>query len=86
MRIEQIKIKNRRENKTNRMIVEVFGNWITFRRLIKEDLQNIDYDPLENEATKKYFVKHLLRSYQVPYNYFVKISDLVEREIRRIKK
>lgn len=52
--------KKPKRNETNQIIIEVFGSWNVFRRLIKEGLQNIDYNPLENKANKNILPKAFL--------------------------
>ena len=77
--------KEVKTNKTREIINNIFGSWDIFRCLIKEGLKNIDYDPLENRADRKCFVRSILESCLISQDDFTKISNLIPQEIKRIK-
>ena len=77
-----------KENQVDQIVREVFGSWEEFRRLIRETLKYIQYNPLD-KSNKTYFIKDILGNYYNrigDYSYIIKLADIAVKEARKIRK
>ncbi|MCD6149609.1 hypothetical protein J7J13_02375 [bacterium] len=80
--------KPKKENPTSRIVVENFGNWSNFRRILKDARENVDYNPLENKFSQRRFTREILQSNTEKINAddFKKLSYLITKEIKELER
>lgn len=81
-------VNREKENFLSRIVVESFGNWSDFRRIIKDARENVDYNPLENKFSQRRFINGILGSYadKIPPADFEKLSSLIKKEINALER
>ena len=79
---------SKKENLMSRIVIENFGDWDNFRKIIEDAWKSIDYDPRENEFSQRRFTREILGSYANRINSadFRKLSNLVMKEIKDIER
>jgi len=78
--------KPKKENPTGRIVVENFGSWNNFRRIIGDARESVDYDPLENKFSQRRFTRAILQSNaeKISADDFKKLSYLIAKEIKKL--
>jgi len=78
--------KPKKENPMGRIVVENFGSWNNFRRIIEDARENVDYDPLENKFSQRRFTREILQSNaeKISADDFKKLSYLIIKEIKEL--
>jgi len=78
--------KPKKENPTGRIVVENFGSWNNFRRIIGDARENINYNPLENKFSQRRFTREILQgnAEKISADDFKKLSYLIIKEIREL--